>query len=180
MRAIIIIIVLSLQISSWSEQVTNRIVSPFVRNKTDNIITATVNQIQSVSNQVAYLANIANGVSNVSSRARTTAILLLVQSKSKEAIDVLLQNLLFEDEVTGDHPAQDALIDIGPQCATNIMDYIIKTNKLSPAVIKASDTLWKIYYCKYGNEKEYIDFVDRYKKQLSPDKYEYLRTTINR
>lgn len=161
-----LVISLLLQLSAWSEPVKQmlfRTETCSTDTTLDPAIVLKANETISTSEQVDYLVNIADGITLTNISERATALLLLGQTKSITVVDTLLRNISIYDNEHKIYPAEYALAELGPLCATNIMLYI--TNEAEPhSVGVAQKALIRIYE---KNTKEYFALLNRFKNQLS-------------
>lgn len=168
-----LVISLLLQLSAWSEpvkQILFRAETCSTETKLDPAIVLKANETISTSKQVDYLVNIADGITLTNTSERATALLLLGQTKSISVVDTLLRNISIYDNEQKIYPSEYALAELGPLCATNIMQYI--ANGAEPrSVGVAQNALMRIYE---KNTKEYFDLLNRYKYKLPARLYDQM------
>lgn len=98
----------------------------------DEAVVDQVNQFSSSSEQIDYLNGLARSASG--NRQKSTALRLLGETRSTNAIAVLLENLAFREEDGKTFPAVRALVSIGEEAVDPIFVHIQTTTNHVEAV----------------------------------------------
>ena len=120
----------------------------------DNLV-GHVNSLSNTSEQIDYLSRLAQN--SPDNRQRSSALILLGETRSTNAVPVLLVNLTFRDEDSKTFPAVRALSRIGEDAVEPIFVYI-KTTTNHVAVTRGAEAIQMIK-CRGADCSAYLEWL---------------------
>ena len=121
----------------------------------DEAVVNRANQLSCVAEQFDYLAGLVSGPT--SNRQKSTALCLLGESQSTNAIPILLDNLTFRDEDTKTCPTVRALASIGEVAVEPIFEYI-QTTTNQVAAVRGAEAIQMIK-CRGADCSAYVEWL---------------------